>query len=206
MNLDDLLAVWRSQDAAPLHDMNKTLLHLVLRQEEAELQRARRRDRWITYAMMAFVIGLVVCFLVLMIHARQRYVMTGWDYVVGIGGAAAALLAGAAMYAGSRAQALREQRFGESLRDQIKRRIAQLDDQATGARRRDMLIAVLTVTVCPIVIFYVVARINDKTLTLPSIPFILSFGVVMWALRHARQRATSRKRELQALLKEIDDQ
>ena len=40
MNLDDLMAVWRSQDAAPLHGVNKTLLHLALRQDEAKLQKA----------------------------------------------------------------------------------------------------------------------------------------------------------------------
>ena len=40
MNLDELMAVWRSQDAAPLHDVNKTLLHLALRQDEAKLQKA----------------------------------------------------------------------------------------------------------------------------------------------------------------------
>lgn len=39
MNLDDLMTVWRSQDAAPLHEVNKTLLHLALRQDEAKLQK-----------------------------------------------------------------------------------------------------------------------------------------------------------------------
>ena len=37
MNLDDLMAVWKSRDAAPLHDVDKTLLHLALRQDEAKL-------------------------------------------------------------------------------------------------------------------------------------------------------------------------
>ena len=43
MNLDELMAVWRTQDAAPLHDVNKTLLHLALRQDEAKLQKERRK-------------------------------------------------------------------------------------------------------------------------------------------------------------------
>ena len=60
--------------------------------------------------------------------------MTGWDFAIGIGGAAAALVAGGAMYVGHRAQARREQHFGESLRDQLNRRIAQFDDRATIAR------------------------------------------------------------------------
>ena len=40
MNLDDLMAVWRSQDAAPLHGVNETLLRLALRQDEAKLRRS----------------------------------------------------------------------------------------------------------------------------------------------------------------------
>ena len=39
MNLDELMAVWKSQDAAPLHGVNQTLLHLTLRQDE-EIGRA----------------------------------------------------------------------------------------------------------------------------------------------------------------------
>ena len=35
MNLDDLMEVWRSQDTAPLHGVDKTLLRLALRHDEA---------------------------------------------------------------------------------------------------------------------------------------------------------------------------
>ena len=45
MNLDDLMEVWRSQDAAPLHGANETLLRLALRQDEANLQKSRRLER-----------------------------------------------------------------------------------------------------------------------------------------------------------------
>ena len=47
MNLEDLMEVWRSQDAAPVHGVNETLLRLALRQDEAKLQAQRRRERWI---------------------------------------------------------------------------------------------------------------------------------------------------------------
>ena len=42
MNLDDLMEVWRSQDASPLHGANDTLLRLALRQDEAKLRAQRR--------------------------------------------------------------------------------------------------------------------------------------------------------------------
>ena len=53
MNLDDLMEVWRSQDASPLHGVNETLLRLALRQDEAKLQRWRRGWRWFIYVLDA---------------------------------------------------------------------------------------------------------------------------------------------------------
>ena len=103
MNLDELMAVWRTQDSAPLHDVNKTLLHLALRQEEAKLQKERRRERWIIYVFSAGLVAVMAVFLGMMISTRERNVMTGWDLVIGIGGAAAALLAGGATYVGASA-------------------------------------------------------------------------------------------------------
>ena len=54
MNLDDLMEVWRSQDAAPLHGVNETLLRLALQQDEAKLRAQRRREDWITYFSAPF--------------------------------------------------------------------------------------------------------------------------------------------------------
>ena len=130
MNLDDLMEVWRSQDAAPLHGVNETLLRLALRQDEAKLQAQRRRERWIIYVIERGSCRRHGGFLrddVRMLFYNDDDVITGWDFVIPIVGAAAALLVGVALYVSRRAQALREQRFGESLRDQLDRRIAQLD-------------------------------------------------------------------------------
>ena len=209
MNLDELMSVWRSQDAAPLHDVNKTLLHLALRQDEAELQKERRRERWIIYVFSAGLVAAMAVFLGMMILTRERNVMTGWDYALPIVGAAAALLAGGAMYVGHRAQARREQRFGESLRDQLNRRIAQLDDAATIARVT--LVSVLLWGICPMAILLLIHRINDKSISddgyvLVTLTFMLVWSVassVWWYRRQARE-AMPRKRRLEELLKEFD--
>ena len=37
MTFDELMAVWRTQDAAPLHGLNETLLGLALRQNPGEV-------------------------------------------------------------------------------------------------------------------------------------------------------------------------
>jgi len=211
MTLDDLMAVWRSQDAAPLHSVDKTLLHLALRQDEAKLQKERRRERWITYVFSAGMVAAMSVFLAMMILTRERNVMTAWDFAIGIGAAAAALLAGAAMYVGHRAQARREQRFGESLRDQLNRRIAQLDDRAT--RARTTLVTVLLGGIGGTAIILLGYRVNQKSFSddgymavgtiLMCVLFPVAAGV--WELRRSVKRdILPRKHRLEALLKEID--
>ena len=213
MNLDDLMAVWKSQDAAPLHDVNQTLLHLALRQDEAKLQKERHRERWIIYVFSAGMVAAMALFLALMIYFhwhRPEKVVTGWDYALPIVGAAAALLAGGAMYMGHRAQAWREPRFGESLRDQLNRSIAQLEIRAAIAR--ETLVSVLLWGICPTAILLLIHRINDKFISddgymLVTLTFILVWSVassVWWYRRRLQRDVLPRKRRLEALLKDLD--
>ena len=214
MNLDELMAVWKSQDAAPLHDVNKTLLHLALRQDEAKLQKSRRIERWIIYVFSAGMVAAMALFLAMMIsfhRHRPEKVVTGWDYALTSLGAAAALLSAGAMYMGHRAQARREQCFGESLRDQLNRSIAQFDDRATIVR--ETLVSVLLWGICPTAILILIWRINDKSITddgnmLVTLTFMVVWSVassVWWYRRQARE-ALPRKRRLEELLKELDGQ
>jgi hypothetical protein len=210
MNLDDLMSVWRSQDAAPLHGVNETLLHLALRGEEAKLQKERRIERWTTYGASAGMVAGMAVFLGMMIGARDRNVMTAWDVAVAIGGGAAALCAGVAVYLSHRAQARREQRFGESLRDQINRRLAQLDDQATIAR--GTMVMVLLGGICPIAIVLMGLRVNQQSVSDNAFLFVgtmvwcvMAVAAGIWEIRRRSQRVDApRKRELEALLKELD--
>jgi hypothetical protein len=216
MNLDELMAVWKSQDAAPLHDVNKNLLHQALREEEAKLQKARRRERWMTYVFSAGVVAGMAVFLSMMIYFhrhRPEKVVTGWDYALPVVGAAAALLAGSVIYRGHRAQARREQAFGESLRDQLQRRIAQLDYATTSARRTTVLVIVLLGGLCPAAIILLGMRVNDKSisddgyLTVTALVMcVWSVVVGVWTVRRQAQESMSRRRRLEALLKELDDQ
>jgi peptidoglycan/LPS O-acetylase OafA/YrhL len=214
MTLDEVMAVWKSQDAAPLHDVNKTLLHLALRRDEAKLRKARRRERWIVYVSSAgFVAGMALC-LALMIYTRDRRAMTGWDFFIGMVGATAGLIMGGAMYVRQRAQALREQRFGESLRDQLNRSIAQLDYEATTLQRTLILVVVLLGAICPIALYLLIGRINGKSIaengymplsTIVACGFGVAIGV--WSLRQqTRDVVLPRKRRLETLLEELDGQ
>ena len=210
MNLDELMEVWRTQDAAPLHRVDKTLLHLALRQDEAKLQKERRRDRWIVYVFSAGLVAAMAVFLGMMILTRDRKVMTGWDFAIGIGGAAAALLAGGAMYVGHRSQARREQRFGESLRDQLDRRIAQLDDRTTIAHAT--LVSVLLGGFGGIAILLLGYRVNEKPFSddgyllfsMILMCVLLPVAAGVWEIRRQARDLLPRKRRLEALLKELD--
>lgn len=216
MNLDELMAVWRTQDVAPLHDVNKTLLHLALRQDEAKLLKARRRDRWMIYIFSAGVVAGMAIFFAMMISFRHRpeKVVTSWDLALPIVGAAAALLAMRAMYVTHKGQQRREESFGESLRDQINRRIAQLDDAATRSRRTNVLVLALVGGICPAAILILGARVNDKSLTDDGSMVIFMLFLCVWCVatgireirRQTRDVVLPRKRRLEALLKELDEQ
>ena len=86
MNLDDLTAVWRAQDLSPLYGVDKALLHQVLRQEQAKLEKQRRKMRRFVYVVNAFLLitGAVSA---IMINRNQPPTFCArlivWDYVVG---------------------------------------------------------------------------------------------------------------------------
>ena len=154
----------------------------------------------------------MACFFVIMIY-NDDDVITGWDFVIPIVGAAAALLMGVALYMSRRAQALREQRFGESLRDQLGRHIAQLDYQATRAVRLGSVL-VSAVFVGATAILLAGMRVNSE----PNEPFddweaivggifvcAVSSVIGVWEARRSVKRdVLPRKRRLEALLKELD--
>jgi hypothetical protein len=211
MNLDDLMAVWRSQDAAPLHGVDKTLLHLALRQDEARLQKERRIEKWITYVASAALVACMTIFLFMMIYDDDP--RTEWDFAIPVVGAAAALLWGGAMYVSHRGQALRERRFGESLRDQLGRRIAQLDYQETRiVRLASVLATALPPVVCATAIILAGWRVNNEPFRTEWVwivggIFVCAIASVagVWVQRRSLQRdVLPRKRRLEALLKELD--
>jgi hypothetical protein len=211
MNLDDLMEVWRSQDASPLYGVNKALLLVAVRQEQVKLQAERRREKWITYVATAFLIAVMAFFLFIMFYDNDP--RTDWDFAIPIVGAAAALLWGGAMYVSHRAQALRERSFGESLREQLDRHIAQLDYQATRVvRLASVLVTALPPLVCATAIILAGWRINnepfgDEWVWIVGGIFVCAMGSAagVWEQRRSMERdLLPRKRRLEALLKELD--
>jgi hypothetical protein len=211
MNLDDLMEVWRSQDASPLHGANDTLLRLALRQDEAKLRAQQRTGEWITYLTSAGLVAVMAVFFVMTIYKADD-VRTGWDFVIPIVGAVPAMLMGVALYMSRRAQMLREQRFGESLRDQLGRQIAQLDYQATSNvwLGRALVAAGFAGAIAIVLTSSRVIMEPDEPFDGSRVARMIFMGVVfsVLAVRAARRRAKEdvlpRKRRLEALLKELD--
>ncbi len=160
-----------------------------------------------------FVAGMALC-LVKPIYRHDSDVVTGWDFALPIVGAVAALLSGRAVYVRHRAQARREQSFGESLRDQLNRSIAQLDYQATTLHRTLMLVVVLLGAICPTALNLALSRLNEKSISddgymIVWLSLMPVYGVALgiWSLRQQRRDVVlPRKRRLEALLKEFDGQ
>jgi hypothetical protein len=221
MSLEDLMEVWRSQDVAPMHGVNETLLRLALRQDEAKLQAMYRRMKRFNYFGMALVIGIMVFFLLNMSTPQFDHV-SGWDYAVAVAGLAAVLALWRMIYVGYRAQARREQAFGDSLRDQVNRQIALIDPfminpwAARAGRAKVMTIFVLTLVLLA-AIGFTSARVNggiehnrpyDEAWRSAGATILIGLigGWVagLWLRRWNRRIGAPRKRRLEALLKEFD--
>jgi peptidoglycan/LPS O-acetylase OafA/YrhL len=212
MNLDDVLGAWRSHDLSPLFGVDKTLLHQVLRQEQARAERQLRWMRWFMNVVAVFLFITAALFLAIMIDPKDDDVLVVWDYVVGIAGVVATIVLAGALFALGRARRVREQGFDDSFRDHLRRHISQLDDESAGERRLALIVVAATL-VCGAAISIAGHRINDvpwgefNWSPVPSV-LVLLFTCLLffrWVPR-ARRRFGARKRQLEDLLKELDGQ
>ena len=217
MNLDDVIEGWRSQDASTFYGVvDKTRLHQVLRQEQAKLE---KKSRWGTRGGYIFGVAPLLIssglFLAIMFQPNDDDVRVVWDYVVGVAGVTAAIVVAWTLLAHRRSQQAREQGFGDSLRDHLRRRIAQIDD-ATRERRL-ALVTLAAGLICVVAILVAQFRIAHvpvpySEMNWPS-PFwtvlilgLLCLELFWWAPRRWRRKNLPRKRQLEALLKELDGQ
>ena len=216
MNLDEVMEIWRSQDLSPVHGVGHTLLHQMLRQEQAKRKKQNRRMRWVGYAGSAILLITAGLFLAIMFEAQYNDVRIVWDYVVGGLGLAAAIVVAWILFALRRASQARSRRFGDSLRDHLRHRLAQLDYDATGGRRLALITAAAGL-ICVWAIPIVEKRIRHVPIPYDQfywspLPIVLIFAFIFlssawgWGYGRERRKYVARKRQLEALLKELDGQ
>ena len=71
MNPDELTEIWRSQDLSPLYGVDKSALHQMLRQEQAKLEKQRRRTRRFMYVVNTVLLIMAVLFFAILIDPNQ---------------------------------------------------------------------------------------------------------------------------------------
>ncbi len=213
MSLDELMRAWQSQESAPLYGVNETLLRLALNKEEAKVRRQWLVEGWALYGVTPLLLaGVAFLFLIMVYDDDPR---TSWDFALPIIGAVSWLLWAWSIYRFRTTQALRESRFGVSLRDQVARHLAQLDYQATRAVRVGNVVRdTVPPLICGIMLLLAGWRINNEPFS-TQWPLIVGFIVssVFWSLltvglqrRRVRRELMPRKLRLEALLKDLDGQ
>ncbi len=115
-----------------------------------------------------------------------------------------------------RARIARERHFGESLRDQVNRQLAQLDYGVRFARLANLIAFLLLPIVVAFATIFASWRINGRSFSdvwfAAPIVFMVGWSIIcvggtfLWARRHMQRKTLPRKRRLEALLKELDGQ
>lgn len=215
MNLDDMIEGWRSQDASTLYGVvDKNRLHQVLRQEQATLDKQSRMGLWGGYVFgVAPLIISSGLFLAIMLQPNDDHVRIVWDYIVGVAGVAAAIVVAWTLFTLRQSQRTRDQGFGDSLRDHLRRRVAQIDDALR--ERRLALITLAAGLVCAVAIPVAQYRIGDVPVPYSEMDWpspvltvvvlgLLCLELLWWAPRRLRRKNLPRRRQLEAMLKELD--
>lgn len=132
MDFDQILEAWQAQKTAPPYGLNHDALRQALRAEEARSQRFQRHRRRVGWFMWLFGTGMAIWagFWIAITIAN------GWPVVYAVAsGACLALFAlGASALWASRGREP-EQKFANSLEEEVRRSLARVDDQLAMTKR-----------------------------------------------------------------------
>ncbi len=157
MDFDQMLDAWRAQDDKPLYGVNRDLLQLVLRNEQADIRRTLRRDQWIAYVVgtgMALFAGF---WLWVLIYKRGPALQT---VAAGVAAGVLALWV-AAFWLSRRRQARRERNFGNTLQEEVRRNLSLVEYQlSNGGRLGSAFLWSAPPVLGALLIYWVLAQIN----------------------------------------------
>ncbi|HET6523831.1 hypothetical protein [Sphingopyxis sp.] len=202
MDFDEMLKSWKEQEDKPLYDVNRDLLQLVIRNEQAGMRRALRWDQWTTYIVgtaMTALAGAVLWWFLDHGGAGSYAILA----VVGI--AAFALWIGA-LWLSRRRQAERERVFGNTLEEELRRNLSLIDYRLSQVGRwSNLMLWSAPIVAGSVLIFWLILKINDATGFWFNAGFVIfmvgSVAYTTWeSSRAAREELLPRRRRLSGLL------
>lgn len=159
MDFDQMMDAWKSQDERPLYGVNRDLLQLVLRHEQADIRRALRWEQWTTYVVGTVMAGFAAVLWAFLYHRGSALYWAA----AAVGTGAFALWVGA-LWLSRRRQAMRERSFGNTLREEVRRNLSLIDYQLSQVGRwTTLLLWSAPVLVGAALIYWLIAEINDNT-------------------------------------------
>jgi membrane protein implicated in regulation of membrane protease activity len=208
MDFDQMLEIWRAQDAAPLYGVNRDALRHALQTEDARVRRVQRRDMWIvclggvgTAVLGAFWVAICIS--------------KGWPAIytvaAGVGFAMVALWLGA--YCVSRwRQAKSERNFGNTLQGEVRRTLSRIDIEILRfGHWTAATLQIAPIVVGAMLISWSVGRSQSVGHDDPSggrlmylIVALFMVYVVRRARRNVKQKLEPRQRRLRELLSALD--
>ena len=208
MNFDQMLDAWRAQDEAPLYGVNRDLLQLVLKHEQADIRRQLRSEQWMTYIFGAGMAAFAGFWLWVAIIRAEPLLHT---VIAGIGTAAFFLWMGT-LWVSLRRQRRRERQFGNTLREEIDRHISLLDYQLSRhGRWGAAMLRVAPALIGAGLINWLVIDINldpgesrwDSAWTEFVLVWVLVVGTYA-SSRAVRQKLEPRRQHLRELLESLN--
>lgn len=206
MDFDQMMDAWKAQDDRPLYGVNRDLLQLVLRHEQAGMRRTLRLEKWVTYVVGAGMGAFAAFWLWVAIYRGESTFNT---VAAGVSTGAFVLWI-VAMWLSLRRQARRERSFGNTLRGEIGRSLSLVDYQLSrGGRLGAALLWTAPVMVGALLIYWLAAEINDNTdfwFDVWMIFFVVASTV--WSTyatsRKTKQKLEPRRQRLSELLQALD--
>lgn len=202
MTFDQLIDAWQAQDATALGVVDRDLLHVVLTQEQADLQRTARLERLTAYAAGAATIavaGGVIWWL-------RRFDGTAGNLLLALVALAAAIGWVVALWLDRRRQAARERGFGNNVEAEVRRNLSHIDHRlSVGGRLGAALLWSAPVTLAVSLLLWLLSVVNrneSQFFDLSLIAFVLlSAGWTAWeGSRKLQQQLAPRRQRLADLL------
>lgn len=206
MNFDEMIETWKSQDDKPLYGVNRDLLQLVLRHEQADIQREMRWDLWTTYAVGSILAVTGVSLWAYLYRAAPTL------QVIAATAAALAVLALwiGALWTSRRRQAARERGFGNTVQEEVRRNLSLIDYQLSQVGQwSNLMLWSAPILVGTSLIYWFIMKINDNTnlwFDIGVIAFVaISIASTTYETsRRTRQQLLPRKERLSGLLDTLD--